>query len=372
MSKNVLITGGAGFVGAHLANELIEHGYKVHLFDALLPQVHGARNEWPAYLDPSIELIHGNICDPGAVRRACRNMDIVYHLAARVGVGQSMYEVSRYTETNNGGTAVLMEELIQRPVGCLVVASSMSIYGEGLYRRRNGETVSGQTRSLAQLQAGQWDLMDEAGEPLQPIPTTEDKRPELASVYALSKYDQERMCMIIGNAYQIPTVALRFFNIYGSLQALSNPYTGVLAIFASRLLNNTPPLIYEDGYQRRDFVHVHDIARACRLAAETPEAAHQVFNIGSGQVFTIRELAARLSTVLNKEELVPEITGKYRVGDIRHCFADISRAQQVLGYRPTVTLAEGLRELTSWLKEQKAVDPVADAEAELVSRGLIV
>ncbi|MEZ4617613.1 MAG: GDP-mannose 4,6-dehydratase [Caldilineaceae bacterium] len=216
------------------------------------------------------------------------------------------------------------------------------------------------------------ELTDEDGEPLRPIPTTEDKRPELASVYALSKYDQERMCMIVGNAYQIPTVALRFFNIYGSLQALSNPYTGVLAIFASRLLNNNPPLIYEDGYQRRDFVHVTDIARACRLAAEVPAAAHQVFNIGSGQVYTIRELAARLATVLKKEELAPEITGKYRVGDIRHCFADIRRAQEVLGYEPTVTLEDGLVELTSWLEQQHAVDLVADAETELATRGLIV
>ena len=372
MSKNVLITGGAGFVGAHLANELIAHGYRVRVLDALLSQVHGDNQKWPAYLHPALELMEGDICNPVDVRRACRNIDIVYHLAARVGVGQSMYEVSRYTATNNGGTAVLLEELIQRPVGCLVVASSMSIYGEGLYQRPTGEVVPGHSRPLAQLKAEQWELADANGEPLRPIPTTEDKSPELASVYALSKYDQERMCMIVGNAYQIPTVALRFFNIYGSLQALSNPYTGVLAIFASRLLNNKPPLIYEDGYQRRDFVHVHDIARACRLAAETPEAAYQVFNIGSGQVYTIRELAARLATVLGKEGLIPEITGKYRVGDIRHCFADISHAKTVLGYEPKVTLADGLRELTGWLKKQQAIDPVADAEEELAARGLIV
>ena len=237
MSKNVLITGGAGFVGAHLANELIAHGYRVRVLDALLTQVHGDNQKWPAYLHPALELMEGDICNPVDVRRACRNIDIVYHLAARVGVGQSMYEVSRYTATNNGGTAVLLEELIQRPVGCLVVASSMSIYGEGLYQRPTGEVVPGHSRPLAQLKAEQWELADANGEPLRPIPTTEDKSPELASVYALSKYDQERMCMIVGNAYQIPTVALRFFNIYGSLQALSNPYTGVLAIFASRLLN---------------------------------------------------------------------------------------------------------------------------------------
>lgn len=372
MSKLVLITGGAGFVGSHLADELIAHGYRVRMLDTLLRQVHGPKAQRPNYLHPAAELIRGNICDPREVRRACRDVDVIYHLAACVGVGQSMYEISRYTETNNGGTAVLLEEIIQRPVERLVVASSMSIYGEGLYQRRNGNILAGRTRSLTQLKAGRWELYDEDGEPLQPIPTAETKIPELASIYALSKYDQEQMCMIAGRAYGIPTVALRFFNIYGTRQALSNPYTGVLAIFAARLLNNNPPLIYEDGYQRRDFVHVHDVARACRLAMERREAADGIFNIGSGNVYTIRDLAARLAKVLQKEEIKPEVTGKYRVGDIRHCFADISRAQRVLRYEPVVTLEAGMVEFTKWLREQNAVDQVAYANVELATRGLTV
>lgn len=372
MSKFVLITGGAGFIGSHLADELIAHGTRVRVLDNLLRQVHGATPQRPPYLHPAVELMQGNITDPQAVRQACHGVDIVFHLAARVGVGQSMYEISRYTETNNGGTATLLEELIQRPVERLVVASSMSIYGEGLYRRRNGEIVAGYTRPLHQLQSGQWELLDEEGKPLEPIPTDESKTPELASVYALSKYDQEKMCLIVGNAYQIPTVALRFFNIYGSRQALSNPYTGVLAIFASRLLSNAAPLVYEDGYQRRDFVHVQDVARACRLAAETDGAAGQVFNIGSGQVYTIRELAARLAKVLNKDHLTPEVTGKYRAGDIRHCFADIRRAQAVLGYQPTLSLEDGLHELTEWLQQQQPTRQVANANQELAKRGLLM
>ena len=219
----------------------------------------------------------------------------------------------------------LLEHLIERPVRRLVVASSMSIYGEGLYRTPKGEVVEGHDRTREQLRADRWELYRDGDDaPLEPVPTPETKSPTLASVYALSKYDQERMCLMIGRAYDIPTVALRFFNVYGTRQALSNPYTGVLAIFASRYLNGNPPLIFEDGYQRRDFVSVRDVAQACRLALETDEAAGQVFNVGSGRPRTVREIAERMGTVMGRGDLEPRITGEYRVGDIRHCFADIS------------------------------------------------
>jgi dTDP-L-rhamnose 4-epimerase len=225
-------------------------------------------------------------------------------------------------------------------------------------------------RSLDQLKRGDWELHDEDGSVLQPVPTPESKPPALASVYALSKFDQERMCLMIGRAYQIPVVALRFFNAYGPRQALSNPYTGVLAIFAARLLNDNPPKIFEDGLQQRDFVSVYDVARACRLALQTPQAAGEVFNVGSGQACTVRDVAARLARVLGKEHIEPEIIGKYRVGDIRHCFSDINKARQVLGYAPEVTLDEGMAELAAWLESQAAVDRVAQASAELTARGL--
>jgi dTDP-L-rhamnose 4-epimerase len=372
MSKHVLITGGAGFIGSHLADHLLAYGYRVRAFDCLNSQVHGQEAMRPTYLDREVELVEGDIRDREALQRALTGIDAVYHLAAMVGVGQSMYEIERYTAVNNLGTAVLLELLSERPVERLVVASSMSIYGEGLYRAPDGTITPGRERTLEQMKAGDWEVRDEAGEPLAPVPTPETKMPALASVYALSKYDQERMCLIVGKAYGIPTVALRFFNVFGTRQALSNPYTGVLAIFASRLLNGNRPLIFEDGYQQRDFVSVHDVAQACRLALEAPQAAGEVFNVGSGRQYTVREIAERMASVLDRRDLRPEITGQYRVGDIRHCFADITRARQILGYEPRITLEKGLVELASWLEGQVAIDRVADARAELAARGLTV
>jgi dTDP-L-rhamnose 4-epimerase len=260
--------------------------------------------------------------------------------------------------------------LIEKPVERLLVASSMSIYGEGLYRTADGQIAAAVERTLEQLQGGAWEPRSPSGQELAPLPTPEWKQPSLSSVYALSKYDQERLCLMTGRAYGIPTVALRFFNVYGPRQALSNPYTGVLAIFAARLMNGNPPLIFEDGLQRRDFVNVHDVARACRLALESEGAASGVFNVGSGRAFTVREVAQALGAALGKERIDPEITGKYRMGDIRHCFADISLARKVLGYEPRVQFEAGLRELCGWLEGQVAHDRVAQMRAELEARGL--
>lgn len=372
MSKHILITGGAGFIGSHLADELLSHGYRVRALDNLSPQVHGESGRRPDYLDPQVELMVGDVCDPAAVRRALHDVDGVYHFASAVGVGQSMYQVAHYTRVNNLGTAVLLEALIEKPVEKLVIASSMSLYGEGLYRTATGELRTVGERPLAQLRAGDWNWRDEEGAALVPAPTPEDKAPMLSSVYALSKFDQERMCLMIGRAYGIQTTALRFFNAYGPRQALSNPYTGVLAIFASCLMNDSAPKIFEDGYQQRDFVSVYDLARACRLALETPEAAGEVFNVGSGEAMTVRDIARRLAELVGKPHIEPEITGKYRVGDIRHCFADISKARRLLGYVPRIALDEGLAELAAWLEGQAAVDRVAQASAELSARGLAI
>lgn len=368
----VLITGGAGFIGSHLADELLRQGYQVRALDCLNPQVHGEERSRPGYLHQDVELQVGDVCDPQAVQRALEGVDAVYHFAAAVGVGQSMYEIAHYTRVNNLGTAVLLEALIARPVQRLVVASSMSLYGEGLYRTASGELSEGHERPLEQLRRADWELHAPDGSTLRPVPTPESKSPALASVYALSKYDQERLCLMTGRAYGIPTVALRFFNAYGPRQALSNPYTGVLAIFASRLLNDSPPKIFEDGLQQRDFVSVYDVARACRLALEVPGAAGEVFNVGSGEPQTVRAIATRLARVMGKEGIEPEILAKYRVGDIRHCFADIDKAQRVLGYVPQVRLEDGMAELAQWLSGQAADDRVAQASAELSARGLTV
>jgi dTDP-L-rhamnose 4-epimerase len=370
MGKHILITGGAGFIGSHLTDKMLSLGHRVRVLDSLTPQVHGPDAGRPAYLDRDAELHTGDVRDPKAVRRALKGVDAVFHLAAAVGVGQSMYEVAAYSGVNDLGTAVLLEALIESPVERLVVASSMSIYGEGLYRTASGHLVPGRERTVVQLKAHDWEPRTADGEALSPVPTPETKAPSLASIYALTKYDQERMSLLIGQAYGIPTVALRFFNVFGPRQALSNPYTGVLAIFAARLLNDKPPLIFEDGAQQRDFVSVYDVVQACRLALESPAADGQVFNVGSGRAYTVREIAARLGRVLGKEDVEPEVTGSYRAGDIRHCFADITLARQVLSYQPMVTLEDGLDELTGWLEGQVATDRVAEARQELDQRGL--
>lgn len=374
MSKRILITGGAGFIGSHLADELLEHGYRVRVLDALAAQVHGPERKRPDYLNPDLELIAGDVREAPVVEQALQGVDAVFHLAAAVGVGQSMYQVARYTEVNSLGTAVLLEALAQRPVERLIVASSMSLYGEGAYRRPDGGFAPASQRPFDQLQRGDWNIRDADGVVLEPVATPETKPPDVSSVYALSKYDQERLCLMVGSAHRIPTVALRFFNVYGPRQALSNPYTGVLAIFASRYLGGKPPLIFEDGLQQRDFVNVHDVVRACRLALEVPDAAGEVFNIGSGRPRTIRQVAGDMAEVLGGSHPAPEITRRYRVGDIRHCFADISRARRILGYRPERTFEQGLQELAEWLGRQsrEVPDDSARARRELSARGLMV
>jgi dTDP-L-rhamnose 4-epimerase len=365
MSDRVLITGGAGFIGSHVARQLLERGHEVRVLDSLSEQVHSGRAR-PVYLEPDVELITGDVRDATAVERALDGMDSVVHFAARVGVGQSMYEIADYQAVNTYGTAVLLEALMDRPVRKLLVASSMSIYGEGLYRTAEGQVAEADERGREQLERGEWEPV--AG--LEPVPTPEWKQPSLSSIYALGKYDQERMCLLFGRAYGIPAVALRFFNVYGPDQALSNPYTGVLAIFASRLLNDRPPLVFENGEQRRDFVSVHDAARACCLALAGDAVNGGAVNIGSGESVSVREIAERLARVVGKEHLEPKITGKYRAGDIRHCFADISLARRTLGFEPEISLDDGMGELAEWLEGQAAEDRAEEAAAELAVRGL--
>ncbi|HZS56916.1 MAG TPA: NAD-dependent epimerase/dehydratase family protein [Bryobacteraceae bacterium] len=370
--KSILIAGGAGFIGAHVTNELLEHGYTVRILDSLVPQVHGVDRRRPAYLNPDAEFIYGDLRDATCLKKALRGVEAVVNLVALVGVGQSMYQIEEYTAVNNGGTAALMQALARNPVETIVVASSMSIYGEGLYRDVDGQVRNAPPRTVEQMKAGYWEIDDEQGRPLTPVPTPEEKTPALASLYALSKFDQEMMTIILGPAYGMRAVALRFFNTYGPYQALSNPYTGVLSNFAARVLNGKAPLIYEDGNQKRDFVSVYDVACSVRLAIETPSASGQAFNISSGQPMTVKDVAAKTIRCLGSDTLQPEITGKYRVGDIRHCFADISKARNVLGWRPAISLEQGLEDLASWLDGQKAEDRVVEARQELAVRGLML
>ncbi len=363
MAERVLITGGAGFIGSHVADELLRAGYAVRVLDVLVDQVHGG-SQRPGYLSADAELIAGDVRNEEVVRGALEGVDAVVHLAARVGVGQSMYRQAEYAGANTLGTTVLLDALAERPVRKLVVASSMSIYGEGAY-----EPVPAVERTLEQLERREWEPRGAGGEELRPVPTQETKQPALASVYALTKYDQELLCLLFGGAYGVPAVALRLFNVYGPRQALSNPYTGVLAIFAARLLNDRPPVVYEDGGQRRDFVHVTDVGRAFRLALERDGADGRAVNIGSGRATSVLEIAALLARLLGKE-LEAELPGTFRAGDIRHCFADVSLARELLGFEAEVALDDGLAGLASWLETQPATDSFDKAAAELAERGL--
>jgi dTDP-L-rhamnose 4-epimerase len=395
----ILVTGGAGFIGSHLVDALIADGHDVRVYDTLVPQVHGglriadrrsqiADRKSPAQLNPKAEFVYGNMRDANALRDALPGIEVVFHQAAEVGVGQSMYEITRYVDANTGGTAVLLELLANEPhtVQKLIVASSMSIYGEGAYECPVHGPVSPQLRPTGQLAARDWEVRcpvtndpipntqypipnTPCNLPLKPIPTPEDKPLFPTSIYAISKMDQELMCLTIGRAYDIPTVALRYFNVYGPRQALSNPYTGVAAIFSSRLLNHNPPLIFEDGCQSRDFVHVSDIVRANRLALERDEANYGVFNVGTGRPTTVLDVAHTLANGLGVE-IEPTIVGQFRAGDIRHCYADITRIRETLGFESQVRFEDGMHDLVDWVREQEGVDLVEQARVELEKRGL--
>lgn len=370
MPEQILITGGAGFIGRAVTGELLRRGHKVRILDSMIEQVHGDR-ERPEGLPDDVELIRADVRNGDLVAKALNGIDSVVHLAAEVGVGQSMYAVERYTSVNDVGTAVLFEKLIERPVRRVVTASSMSIYGEGLYRDADGNLVERAERQPRTRADQSWDPVDEEGRPLRPVPTPEWKRPSLASIYALNKYVQERTTLILSQPYGMEGVCLRLFNVYGPGQALSNPYTGVLAIFASRLLNGQRPMIFEDGEQRRDFVHVGDVARAFADALDLPQAAGGIFNIGSGTDRSVSDVARELACAMGRKDIAPEIVGKSRIGDIRHCFCDTGKAAERLGFSATKDFREGLAELSEWVAEQTADDRVEHARAELEARGLV-
>jgi dTDP-L-rhamnose 4-epimerase len=369
---NVLVTGGAGFIGSHLVDALINEGHRVRILDSLAQEVHAG--VVPPHLNPEAEFIHGDVCDPAQVHAALENIDAVFHLAAELGLGRSMYQVRRFVTGNDLGTAVLLEELIKRreQIKKLIVASSMSLYGEGPYKCEScGETFYPQLRAEAELAEKRWEFScGKCGSTLTALPTPEEKPLNPTSVYAVGKQVQEQYSLIIGRAYKIPTVAFRYFNVYGPRQALSNPYTGACAIFSSRLLNNQRPLVYEDGNQTRDFVSVHDIVRANVLALTSAGADYQVLNVGTGQATTIRYIAEVIADGLGKK-IDPEVTGQFREGDIRHCIADISKAQKLLGYQPSVELKDGLVDLLDWVGRQQADDRLGMAAAELAAHSLV-
>jgi len=374
--KRVLITGGAGFIGSHLADLLLEKGHQVTIVDSLEEQVHGIGHKHPEYLSRDVELILGDITDRGMMSGVLGRVDSVVHLAAMVGVGQSMYQIDRYVNVNTRGTALLLDILVNEstPVKKLVVASSMSVYGEGKYVCGNCDSVIYPSqRSPESLSEKKWDhRCPKCGLVLTHVPTDEEAVLKPTSIYAMSKRHQEEMCLVTGKAYKIPTVALRFFNVYGPRQALSNPYTGVCAIFSSRILNNKPPFVFEDGKQLRDFVHVRDVAKGCFLALERSDADYLPVNIGTGKSISVADIGKMLIELYGKD-LQTVISQEFRTGDIRHCYPDITRAEKLLGFKPEIQLRDGLTELVGWAREHGwgSVDRFDKALGELKERRLV-
>ncbi len=374
MAERILVTGGAGFIGSFLVDALVERGYEVRIYDALVPQVHGPEQALPSYLNPSAEFIWGDVLNREALAKALEGVDVVFHLAAAVGVGQSMYQIQHYTEANTLGGAILLDLLAntKHQVRKMLVASSMSIYGEGKYHCGDCGVVFPRLRTEAQLRTRDWEMKcPSCGQDVGLLPTDEEKPLYPTSIYAITKRDHEEMFLSTGLAYGIPAVALRFFNAYGPRQALSNPYTGVMAIFSSRLLNHQPPVIYEDGLQSRDFVHISDIVQGLLLAMDRPEADYQVFNLGTGVPTSIAEVAELLSQHLTGGQVKPQILNQFRAGDIRHCYADLTKARRLLGFEARIPLQEGVADLLTWVKEQTAEDRYEQVEKELAAKALI-
>jgi len=374
MTSSVLITGGCGFIGSFVTDSMIEKGWRVIVLDNLDPQVHPMG--LPGYFNPKAELIEADIRDSEAVRHAVSEVDAVIHCAGAVGVGQSMYQVEKYIDVNVTGTAVLLQALIDRKekIGKMVVYTSMTGYGEGLYRRTSdGILIRPGIRSPESVKKHGWEpICPETGHTLESVPIPEDAALEARNVYALSKRYQEQLSLELGAAYDFPVTCLRLFNVYGPRQSLNNPYTGVLSIFLGVLLAGKAPHVYEDGLQSRDFVSVHDVVRATLLALEKSESNGRIINIGTGTARKIGEIADTMARLTGNTELRPEITGQFRLGDIRHCTADGTRARRFLGFEPIVDWEESLAEIIEWSRSEKLVEQDREkAHEELRRRGLV-
>lgn len=369
----VLVTGGAGFIGSHIVDRLIDDGHTVRVFDCLEEQVHQGKK--PKYLNTSAEYIFADVRNKEKLTKALKGIEAVYHEAAQVGVGQSMYEIEKYVSHNCDGTAVLLDVLVnsKHSVRKFVVASSMSIYGEGAYLCKKCGLVYPGLRPESQLKKRQWEMFcPQCKTIIERIPTPETKPTNPTSVYSLTKRFQEDICLQIGKAYNIPTVAFRYFNAFGPRQSLSNPYTGVAAIFLSRVKNNNPPVIYEDGGQTRDFIYVDDIARANSIAMTDSRADYEIFNLGTGIPQTIVGIANTIIELSGKKGMIiPQVLANYRTGDIRHCYADTSKITKKIGFKPAVSFKDGMRRLMEWSSSQKAKDMSEKAQKELTKRGLV-
>jgi len=373
--RDILVTGGAGYIGSHLVDALVAREYRVTVLDNLEPQVHRS-GVWPTYANAKAEYVKGDVRDRSVFEPLVLRSQAVVHFGAAVSVGQSMYQVDRYVDVNTRGTAVLLDILVNAAhhVEKVIVASSIGVYGEGAYECATHGVVAPTIRSEQQLTLRDWEQhCPYCSTHVRSIPTPEDKALYRDNIYSMTKYHQEEMVLLIGKTYGIPSVAPRFFNVYGPRQSLSNPYAGVAAIWLSRLLNGKQPIVFEDGGQLRDFVSIHDVVDCLVLMLEKPGADHLPVNIGSGETITILDIAKLLTRLLGVS-IEAQVTQTGRKFDIRHNTADISRARQTLGYAPKISLEEGFAELIEWAKTTPdvAVDFFDKALQELQDKGLLV
>ncbi len=368
----ILVTGGAGFIGSFIVDRLVELGHTVKILDNLEPQVHMG-GKIPDYLNKEAEFIKGDIRDYDLVKKVIKDVDVIFHEASAVGVGQSQYQIKKYVDVNSLGTATLLQAILdsKKELKKLIVAASMSSYGEGAYLCKNCGKVRPPLRDEKQLKEKKWELFcPKCGKVLKPIPTGEEEKQNNNSIYALTKMDQEQMCLIFGKTYSIPTVALRYFNVYGPRQSLSNPYTGVAAIFMSRIKNNNAPIIFEDGLQTRDFISVYDIVKANIAVMNSDKANYKIYNVGTGKPKTILSIAKTLAKLYGKD-IAPNVTYQYRKGDVRHCYADISKIKKDIGWQPEISFEKGMQDLIKWAEEAQAIDLVDKAYAEMKEKGLV-
>jgi len=373
--RSVLVTGGAGYIGSHLVDALVAREYDVVVLDSLEPQVHRS-GTWPSYANPRARYVHGDVRDRVAFEPLVQAADAVVHFAAAVSVGQSMYQVDRYVDVNTRGTALLLDILVNRKhhVEKVIVASSIGVYGEGAYHCGQCGPVAPTIRPAERLAARDWEQhCPRCGAHVRSVPTPEDKSLYRDNIYSMTKLHQEEMVLLIGKTYGIPSVAPRFFNVYGPRQSLSNPYAGVAAIWLSRLMNDKAPVVFEDGGQLRDFVSIHDVVDCLVLMLERPGADFLPVNVGSGQTVTILEIARMLARLLGKD-IEPLVTETGRRFDIRHNTADITRARDALGFAPRVPLEDGFAGLIGWARTtpDMAVDFFDRALQELQDKGLLV
>jgi dTDP-L-rhamnose 4-epimerase len=373
--RDVLVTGGAGYIGSHLVDALVGRGYQVTVLDNLEPQVHRS-GTWPSYANPKVRYVKGDVRDRAVFEPLVLASQAVVHFGAAVSVGQSMYQIDRYVDVNTRGTALLLDILVntKHKVEKVLVASSIGVYGEGAYVCPTHGMVAPTIRGEAQLAAHDWEQhCPQCDVHVASVPTPEDKALYRDNIYSMTKYHQEEMVLLIGKTYGIPAVAPRFFNVYGPRQSLSNPYAGVAAIWLSRLLNGKQPVVFEDGGQLRDFVSIHDVVDCLVLMLEKPGADYLPVNVGSGQTVTILQIAQLLAKLLGST-IEPQVTQTGRKFDIRHNTADITRARETLGFAPKVTLEQGFSELIEWAKSSPdgAVDFFDRALEELKAKGLLV